>query len=212
MRSHSCFPVSQGVLVTEFWVLDSTTAAQLKGQTLSNSNRSPSNSATVSPFQVEGFHTPAHLGLSTSADRRGKGDDNLSGATSGPSPIPSTSRGMSDVTLLDPTTSQALLHQQVIYLLWYQFLPHLHMKQFQLIIVLHFHLNKSHYCPHNSSMFIVGVISVKILEIWFCMTLFAITRWAIRVSFCTLSLILIDISYTIPCIKVNPSFFSIHIH
>ena len=93
-------PVSQGILLTEFWVLDSTTPAQLEEQILSNSIRFPSD---ISPFRVEASRAPAHLGLSTSADRRAKGNDNFSGATSRPSPIPSTARGRSDVALLGAT-------------------------------------------------------------------------------------------------------------
>ena len=60
-------------------------------------------------------------------------------------------------------TLQPLLHLQVIYLLWYQFLPRQHTKRFQLIVALRFHLNKLR--PHNSFMFTDGVISVNIFKI-----------------------------------------------
>ena len=98
--SRSRFLVSQGVLLAEFWSLDSSTPAQLEGQTLSNAIRPSSNGATISPFQNEALPTAAYLSLSA-ADRKGKRNNIPSGATSRPSPMSSTAR--SDVTSMSTT-------------------------------------------------------------------------------------------------------------
>ena len=85
--------VSHGIILTEFWFLDGNTSpAQLEGQTVSGSNLSPLDSATVAPFQDESSRTPAHLGFSSFADRKRERNTKFSGATSGPSPVSSTAR------------------------------------------------------------------------------------------------------------------------
>ena len=75
------------------------TSAQLEGQTLSssNSNRSPLNSTTVSPFQGESFRTSTHLGLSSFADHKRERNNNISSATSRLPPVSPTARSMDDI-------------------------------------------------------------------------------------------------------------------
>ena len=106
--SHSRFRISQRILLTKFWYLDLSTPTQQEGQTLWNSIRHTSDSTAISPFQNKASRTPTHLGLST-ADRKGKRNDNLSGATSGPSLVSSTTRNMSDVVLLNTTNLASVI-------------------------------------------------------------------------------------------------------
>jgi len=96
--------LSRGITLTELWFLDwnAPPPAQLEAQTSPNSFRSPLDSSIVSPFQDEGSGTPAHLGLSTFADRKRVRNDDFSGTTSGPSPVPLTA-STSDVTSLSAT-------------------------------------------------------------------------------------------------------------
>ena len=91
--------LSQGIILTEFWFLDwnAPPPAQMEAQTFTNSFRSPLDDSIASPFREEGSSTPAHLGLSTFADRRRVQNDNFSGTTSGPSPLLSSARSTSDV-------------------------------------------------------------------------------------------------------------------
>jgi len=98
--------LSQGIILSEFcrfldW--NAPPPAQLEAQTFTNAFHSPLDSPIVSPFQDEGSGTPTHLGLSTFADRKRVRNDNFSGATSGPFPLPSTARSMSDVASLSAT-------------------------------------------------------------------------------------------------------------
>jgi len=103
--------ISHGIILTEFWFLDwNTSPAQLEGQTVSNSNRSPLDSATVAPFQDDSSRTPAHIGFSSFADRKRGRNDKFSGATTGPSPISPTAGSdvvSSSATNLTSVTSPA---------------------------------------------------------------------------------------------------------